>query len=118
MVKTAQEKQTGTSTQELKSVSDYMPERGFYPDLPKVKLADILGKALVIRDATIIENFESQFGIHPFAILMLEDPENGTMSTVGTSAIVVLKKVRSLLAYKFLPCMVTFSKPGAYYDMA
>lgn len=101
----------------LKSVSDIMPELEFYPDIPKVKLDDILNTELHLLDAVIIEDFEGQFGPHPFGIMLLENPKDGAQSTCGTSGVVIIKKLRKLLADKCLPVRATFTKPGTYFNM-
>lgn len=100
-----------------KSFSDVTGGGQFYPELPKVKLADILGKTFVMRDAVIIENYEGKWGIHDFAIMLLVNHETGEEFTCACSGQVILKKVRIALEKEALPLLATITRTQRYYDI-
>ena len=101
-----------------KSFNDVMPKIEFYPDLPKVKLEDIMNIEVEVTDAKIIKDFTTAYGDHDFALLLLTTEPDGKQMTTICSGMVILKKVQYALDNKLLPLRATITKDAAYYDIA
>ncbi|MBA7584539.1 hypothetical protein ES708_26494 [subsurface metagenome] len=101
-----------------KSFTDVMPKIEFYPDLPKLPLKDVLGEVYEITDATIVEDFDSQFGKSDFALLLLTELKDGKQYTTLAGGMVVVKKIKYALEHKLLPLFGTVTYNGTYYDIA
>ncbi len=112
MKKTEEQKKLGE-----KSFSDVMPPEHFYQDLPKVDLTDILDRTYRLIDAAIVDGFEGKFGLSTFALLLMEDLDNGEQFTTLCGGMVVVKKVKKALQGSMLPLLATITKPGRYYDI-
>ena len=102
-----------------KSFSDVFGGQ-FYPDLPRVDFSACLDKQYEITDATIIKEFDSQFGRHDLALLLLTDLKTGKQFTTITSGVVIVKKIRQILTKQVnatLPLIGTITKNDRYYDI-
>ena len=92
----------------------------FYPDAVKMPLDEVikLGDVL-IRDARIIEDFETDYGKHDLALIAFSNLEGDgeEISTCACSGIVVVKKIKALLEEHFLPIIGSFVKNERYYDL-
>jgi len=100
-----------------KSFGDVIPHGDFYPDLPREELGYILERTYRIVDATIVEDFEGKFGPSTFALMLMEDLDDGHQFTTLCGGMVVVKKVRKALEGKMLPLIGTICKPGRYFDI-
>jgi len=108
---------TAKEAAQEKSVSDVIPSAAFYPDLSKMELRDIQDVTHRLLDVTIREDFESDYGTHDLALLLVEDLLTGEQYTTACSGIVVLKKLKKLIELKALPILATFTMPGKYWDI-
>ena len=92
----------------------------FYPDLPRQDFSSLVGKTYEITDATIIKEFDTQFGRHDLALLLLTDLETGEQFTTISSGVVIVKKIKLILAKEVnatLPLIGTITKNDRYYDI-
>jgi len=100
-----------------KSVSDVIGSTQFYPDIPKMALTDIQEVTHRLIDATVIKDFESEYGVHDLALLLVEDLLTGEQYTTACSGMVVVKKIKQLVNLKAMPLLATISKKGRYWDI-
>jgi len=100
-----------------KTFTDVLDTEPFWPDLPKEQLPDLLNRTYKVFDARVIEDFETDFGTHDLALLALEDLDSGEKFTTACSGIVVVKKIKKVLAGKMLPLIGTITKEERYYDI-
>ena len=85
-----------------------------FPDAAEAKVADIIGKQLVVYDVAFKE---MQFG--EVAILLFEYPDNaGAKFSVLVGGEVVRKKVREAKEKNLLPLFGTIVHDAVYYDIA
>lgn len=89
----------------LKSASEILNEKPFWPDLEKVKFESLLGSELVLMDVKVITDFHTEYGTHDLALLKFGN--NGQQFTSAVSAGAVVSRVKKLKAKKALPCLVT-----------
>jgi len=94
----------------------------FYPDLARAPLETVLDRELLVLDAMIVEDFETQYGIGDFALLRLSDEATGEEFTTICGGRVVVRKVRKALAQRLLPLYGTIvlregGAHGRYYDI-
>lgn len=87
----------------------------FYPDLPRIPLGELLETEVEVLDAVVIDDFETDFGIHDLALMKVKVKD--TVGTTACSGQVVIKKVKKALEMEALPLYATFVKPGRYYDV-
>ena len=107
-----------TKGTKYKSFTEQYGSDEFYPDVPQLDIASIIGKPYVIGDAKIVEDFDGKFGTHDFAILLIVDTETGDkLGTVITSGQVVLKKIRKALSENMLPLVGTLVREQRYYNL-
>lgn len=88
----------------------------FHPDIERIELKDILNTEVLIREAQILEEFTSKFGVHD-CILMLIELENGAVFTTITSGMVVIKRVAKAMREGLLPLYGTITYNGTYYNI-
>lgn len=88
-----------------KRVSDVIGDGkvSFYPDLPKVKVEDILGKDVMIMDAKIMRDWEGEWGKSSWCLLWVQDAETGEGSTTKCGGVVLVKRVQELIDQKCFP---------------
>ena len=104
---------------DIKTFSDIFGG-AFYPDLPKVDFSACLDKQYEITDATIIKDFDTQFGRHDLALLLLTDLETGEQFTTISSGLVIVKKISQILTKEVnatFPLIGTITKNDRYYDI-
>lgn len=86
----------------------------FYPDLPKMPLADALNIQWLIEDAKVVKDFKTQFGVHDFALLKFVNPEHSEESyTTICSGQVVIDRVQKAIDGHLFPLLGTISKVEA-----
>lgn len=100
-----------------KTIGDAMPKIEFYPELPKLKLSEVLNKQYEITDAIIWRDFDSKFGKSDFALLLLTDPKDGSQHTCLAGGMVIVKKIQFCIDGKLLPLLGTISYNDQYYDI-
>ena len=104
---------------DIKTFSDIFGG-AFYPDLPREDFSSLVGKTYEITDATIIKEFDTQFGRHDLALLLLTDLETREQFTTISSGMVIVKKIRQILTKEVnatLPLIGTITKNDRYYDI-
>ena len=92
----------------------------FYPDAAKTTLETVIDMGdVTILDCCIIEDFRTDFGVHPFAVVAIEHTSAKKTSTYTfpTSGQVLLSKLRELKAKGALPIIGCFVKDKQYYDV-
>ena len=104
-------------TKQGKRVSDIFPAEKFYPEAPKVNIADLLGKEIKFVDARIIEDFDTKYGKHDMVLMAFTDGETAEIATTVCSGIVVLKKMRKLILNQEFPIYGTITHEVSYYDI-
>lgn len=88
----------------------------FYPDATKTQIEDIMDMGdVMILDAVIVEDFRTEYGIHPFAVVAVE--RDNDIFTFPTSGQVILAKIRELKQKDALPILGCFVKEKQYYDV-
>lgn len=98
------------------TISEAIGQEPFYPDADRRELAMILDMPFILKDARIVEQFETAFGVSDFALLLLEDSDGAQFTTL-CGGMVVVKKIRLVLEGKLFPLMVVLSKGERYYDI-
>lgn len=114
-----------TDSQKQQRVSDIVTSGvgDFYPLATKTSLDDVIAMGdVLILDAVIIEDFRTEYGVHPFAVVALEthtdkSKKGGETFTFPTSGQVLLSKLRELKAKGALPITGCFVKEKQYYDV-
>ena len=93
----------------------------FYPEAPKTTLDTVIDMGdVLILDCVIIEDFRTEFGVHPFAVVAIEHTAakgKVVTYTFPTSGQVLLSKLRELKAKGALPITGCFVKDKQYYDV-
>lgn len=104
----------------------------FHSDIPQIALKDVMDIQLLVKEAVIIEDFQTKFGLSTFAIMLIEfegsyegsDKKIEGSADVSTfehtllcSGEVVVKKIRKALDKKLLPLLGTITYNGSYYDI-
>lgn len=105
----------------MKRASDFV-ESGFeefYPDAQRATIDDVMTMGdVVILDCVIVDNFETQYGSHPLAIVaIMRNEVDAQVKTFPTSGQVVVDKLRQLKHKRVLPVMGAFVKDRRYYDL-
>ena len=104
MVKGKQEYQTFGNTVGARS----------FPNAAEVKIKDIIGEPIIVKDAAFKE---MQYG--EVAILLFEYPDNaGAEFSVLVGGEVVRRKVKEAIAKNLLPLTGTIVHDEVYYDIA
>jgi hypothetical protein len=90
----------------------------FYPEARKTDIAEVMRLGDVrILGATICEDFETEYGTHPLAVIAVENPLSGETLTFPTSAQVLLDKMRQAKAKNAFPVIGKFTRDKKYYDV-
>lgn len=95
------------------SFSDKFGDGEFYPDTPKVAFSELINHQFLLLDAKILKDFNSQYGKHDAALLLLapaDDPEQietDSQFTTICSGSVVVERVNQALSRKMLPLLCT-----------
>lgn len=101
--------------QDLKTFSEALGVSPFYPELPRIELGEILGEDLVVLDAKVMKDFESEkYGNHDLALLRIQ--LKADEFTTACSGMVLCKKVQVALDRKLLPLKGKIVK-DKYYDI-
>ena len=98
------------------TVDEAIGREPFYPNADRRELAMILDMPFILKDARIVEAFETAFGVSDFALLLLEDSEGAQFTTL-CGGMVVVKKIRLVLEGNLFPLMAVLSKGERYYDI-
>lgn len=118
-----------TDSQKQHRVSDVVTSGvgDFYPLATKTTLDDVIAMGdVLILDTVIIEDFRTEFGVHPFAVVAIEtiatgsaakSKKGGDFFTFPTSGQVLLSKLRELKTKGALPIIGCFVKEKQYYDV-
>ena len=101
----------------MKTFGETIGRAKWYPELPKVALKDLIDVQFELADATVVENFESQFGLSTFALLLGTRLDGSTQFTTLCGGSVVVKKVRKAIEAKLLPLLATIFWNDHYYDI-
>lgn len=113
---------------ERKRVSDVVDNKmaelaGFYPEAQKIDLRAVteFGDVLILG-CVIVEEFTTEFGTHPMAVVAIntyDDPDGKAVFTFPVSAQVILDKLRQLKAKEAFPIVGRFFKDlgKRYYDL-
>lgn len=102
---------------EVKRVSDFITDAQFYPDVAKKPLVEALDKDAFLIDAAVITDFETEYGKSDFALMLFQDQADGTQYTVICGGVVVVRKIKELLAKQLLPLIAKLTKVGRFYDI-
>lgn len=112
---------TKPATKELGRVSDVVDSgfEDFYPDATKTTINNVISMGdVVILDVGIIENFETEYGKHPLAIIAVTQSLDAAETfTFPSSGQVIVDKMRQLKAKKAMPLIGHFTKDDQYYDV-
>lgn len=100
-----------------KSYSDVMPKTDWYPELPRLDIDEVLERTYRMTDATIVEDYDGKFGKSSFALVLLQDLDNGDLATCLFGGMVVVKKIRKAIEGHMLPLLATLTKSKRYYDL-
>ena len=111
-------KDTHSEPEIPKRFSDFTPKLEFYPDLPKVKLAEVLDKEVIVGDAYLVKGFKTSYGDGNFVLMLLTDVESGEQFTTLSSGEVVVAKVVKAKEEGWLPLKAVITYNGKYYDIA
>lgn len=107
----------------LKSVTDIIGvAEKWYPDLSKADLKKMLDQTIVITDARIVDQFQTEFGTHDLAqfkghLLANHEDKKITEFTFISSGEVIVKKTKRLIGSKSFPIAATFNQTAKYFDM-
>ncbi len=55
-------------------LSDKLDIGKFYPDLPPVKLEEVLTERIMLHEAKIVKDYKGDYGIHDFCLLRFSRP--------------------------------------------
>jgi len=100
-----------------KQIGEIFPANKFYPDSPKVKLAELIGQVVQFIDARIIEDFDTKYGKHDMVIIAYNNGVDSEIATTVCSGIVILKKFRKLILEKQFPIIGKIVNDANYYDV-
>lgn len=102
-----------------KTVNEALGIKPFYADSERIDFSDLIGKSILIVDAVIIADFDSEFGKHDLCLIAFKDieTESDEVLTTACSGIVIVKKIRSLLEKRLLPIIGTVNRDNRYYDL-
>lgn len=81
-------------------------DKKFYPGLEQVKKHEIMGVPLLLLDATIVEDWDGEYGTSDFAILRVKMPD-GKEVTVSCGGKAVVRQIRLLKKRTRLPGCVS-----------
>jgi len=116
MPKENQEKQTENAIpkprkeRKYKTFSETFGDGSFYPDLPKIPFTDLLNQEIVVLEAKILRDFNSQFGKHDCALIMafpVNDQREEARFTTICSGQVVLERIDQSIKRRLLPLVAT-----------
>jgi hypothetical protein len=106
-------------TDKVRKLSDVLPQDKFYPEAERVDWKELQGKEIHILEAIVIDDFTSDFGSHPLALLRLENPESDAVLTTACSGRAVVNQVKKLMKLRNgFPVAATVTKtdgPNAYW---
>lgn len=109
---------------ERQTVSSYIGREPFHPEIPKESrryIRELVDQTFILYDATVIPDYQSEFGVSPMALLLLEDG-NGQRFTTGSFNQVVINQVSKMLGKEDFPpeegIEVTVRKTDRYYHLA
>lgn len=111
---------------DMKRASDIIGDGSidFYKELPTVDLKEILGKDIVLVDARIMKDWESEYGKSDWVLMYgLNNDIEGLPSdfTTKCGGKVLVRRVGELIARKALPCIVSVVTQGSedrtYYNI-
>lgn len=113
-----------TDSQNQKRVSDVVTSGvgDFYPLATKTTLDDVIAMGdVTILDTVIIEDFRTEYGVHPFAVVAIQTPKTAKTKeqtfTFPTSGQVILSKLREMKTKGALPIIGCFVKEKQYFDV-
>lgn len=103
-------------------VSDFVKSAldDFYPGAPRTNLADVILRGdVVILDCAIVDDFETEYGLHPLAVIAIADDLDSDPQTFPCSGMVIIRKLRKLKEAKAFPIVGEFVKrpDKRYYDL-
>ncbi len=92
----------------LKSFTDVFGDGEFYPDLPKIDFKELLNRTLILEDAKILRDFNTEYGKHDAALMMFSNPENEEEKfTTICSGQVVLERIDRAIKNRAIPLYAT-----------
>jgi hypothetical protein len=74
----------------------------FHEELDRIDKAQLVAGKFVLRDATIVSDWDSQYGTSSFALLVVQ-LENGKSYTTLTGGVAIVRQVQKLLKRGKLP---------------
>ena len=91
----------------------------FYPELPQRNFKELLGNPYLVKQAKIVKNFKSKFGMHDFILILCESENTGEEFTTITSGEVVIARIKEAMDENLLPLQGTFkyNMEGGYYTV-
>lgn len=108
---------SGKGAHRPQSVSEVLGIKPFYPDKPRADFRTLLDETVIIDDAMIIEDYESEYGTHDLALFLFHPVGSNDAMTSACSGQVVVKKLRQLAERDLFPVTAVFHRNNRYYDM-
>lgn len=90
-------------TDKVRHLADVLPHQEFYPEAEQINWGTLEDKSIIIREAVILPDFETDFGRHDLALIRFDYVEGGDPGKVYTTACsgtAVLNQIRRLQAKK------------------
>lgn len=84
-------------------------EIDFYKELPRKDVKEIIDKQCRIVDAQVVREWDGQFGLSNFCLLLLEDIEPSGQYTTLCGGRALVKQVQKALDQKMLPLLGTIT---------
>ena len=111
--------------QQYRSFGEAVSPPPFYPDDPKAELEAVIGKELIIVDAVVVRDFQTELGKSNFALIRFVDPEDSALfGTTLCGGTVVVSKVQKAIDGNHLPLTGTITRVPSkvaghspYYDI-
>lgn len=107
----------------MKTVSEYIGREPFHPEIPETArrlFKDLVNESFKLHDATVIMDFETEYGTSPLAIMLLEDGKGDKFTTASFNTVVVNQVSKMLGKEDFPPeepLHVTIKKTDRYYHL-
>lgn len=96
----------------------------FYPELPQVDLAEIIGKDVVLMDVKILRNWAGEYGTSDWCLMNCQNQDiEGVPAefTTKCGGRVLVKRIAELQSRGSLPCIVKVVMQGStekpYYNI-
>lgn len=110
----------------MKRASDIIGDGSidFYKEMPQVELSEILGKDMVLMDARILRDWDSEYGKSDWCLMYMRNQDvEGLPSefTTKCGGKVLVRRIGELQARKSFPCIVSVVMQGnedkPYYNI-